>query len=101
MLRFVLSITGHVIVHQGWWKRFPPINDTVLLVTAIALLVLTGWRIGPHFWVTTKVIAVFCYIGLGWFALNQRLAKGHRLVAFGMAAVAVGTIVFLAFNKPL
>lgn len=101
VIRFMLSIKGNDYAHQGWMKRLPPVNDTLLLATAIALLLVTRWQIGQHLWITVKVIGVVIYIGFGWFALHRPLQPNYRVAAFSLAITTLTAIIFLALTKPL
>ena len=104
----LLSITGFSL--RGYWlftgnPRFamrltrvlPHVVDTLLLATAVGMLLI--WQLNPldSGWLSAKIIALIFYIALGMVAfrfghsaLQQRLAFGLALVtAFYIVAVAV------------
>ena len=94
-----LSILGFVL--RGFWawraprllarkpvKILPHIIDTLLLLSAIGLLVAYGWNPFAQAWLVAKIGLLIVYIGLGLVALKPWYGAAVRLPAF-LAAVAV------------
>lgn len=81
----------------------PPVVDTVLLLSGVALMVKT--HILPFTeqgtWLTEKLFGVIIYIVLGFIALDYRRARSQqaRLVAFPLALVVLYIIIKLATTK--
>lgn len=71
-----------------WARIVPHVNDTILLVSAIGLALLTYQYPLVHGWLTAKVIGLFVYIGLGLVALRFGRTRRVRTLAW-VAAVAV------------
>ena len=106
----VLSIAGFtarwlgVMAGQAWTQRrpaktLPHVNDTVLLLTALALAVGAGIDPSSAPWLLTKIVLLLVYIGLGVVALKPGRPALLRAGA-GVAALAVfGHIVATAFTK--
>ncbi len=105
-----LSIAGFSL--RGYWmatnnpllqhrvvKRLPHLIDTLLLLSAILLLVV--WRLSPLEtpWVVAKLIALVLYIGLGLVALRFGRSKRVRVSAWLLALVTAGYIVSVAYSK--
>lgn len=105
-----LSIAGFSL--RGYWmatnnpllqhrvvKRLPHLIDTLLLLSAILLLVV--WRLSPLEtpWVAAKLIALVLYIGLGLVALRFGRSKRVRVSAWLLALVTAGYIVSVAYSK--
>jgi uncharacterized membrane protein SirB2 len=105
-----LSIAGFSL--RGYWmvsdspllqhrvvRRLPHVIDTLLLLSAIMLLVV--WRLSPLEtpWLTAKLIALLVYIGLGLVALRFGRSKGIRVGAWLLALVTAGYIVSVAYSK--
>lgn len=100
-LRFLMDSQGFDVWRHSFWRILPHINDSLLLVSALALLSLSGWQIFTHFWITAKVFLVVVYIMFGWLALRARIKIGLRWLAF-CSAVAVFILIYtLAFRKPV
>jgi uncharacterized membrane protein SirB2 len=80
-------------------KSLPHLVDTVLLLSAVAML--WQWRATPSAlpWVTAKLIALLVYIGLGVVALRPATRGGTRVAAFVGALASVGYIVGTALSK--
>lgn len=107
-----VALSGTLLAVRGAWRlvrpdaRFaqsmrilPPVIDTVLLLSALALLAVWMERGAPLDWVVAKVLALVVYIGLGIVALRPGLRRRPRLVALGAAAAAFGYIVAVALTK--
>jgi len=106
----LLSISGFII--RGIWmmqqsdylqkklvKILPHIIDTFLLLSAITLAI--NYSINPfeQFWLLSKIIALFAYIGLGMVALRFGKTLLQRKLAW-IAAIAIFIyIVLVAVTK--
>lgn len=107
----VLSLLGFSL--RGFWmlkespmlqkkpvRILPHINDTLLLLTAIMLAILTGFYPFVTGWVTLKVILLVIYIVLGVFALKRGKTRQSRTVFFVAALVTIIAIFAIAGIKP-
>lgn len=101
LLRLGLDVVNRPSWRKTLLKRLPHINDSLLLATAIFLLVVTGWNPFQHFWLGMKLLLVVGYIVSGWFALRVNLATRYRVVAVALALVQVSAIFWLATTKPM
>ncbi|WP_162063289.1 SirB2 family protein [Vibrio taketomensis] len=78
-VRFVLLMANSPLRENKFLKVFPHINDTALLLSGVALIVLfIPWSAAP--WLPSKLTCVLAYIALGFFAL--KLAKNNLLRIF-------------------
>ncbi len=66
-----------------WVKIIPHINDTVLLVSAIILVVLSLQYPITTAWINAKIIALLIYIILGTIALKRGKTMRIRVIAWG------------------
>ena len=102
-LRFWWRYTDARLARARWTRIVPPVVDTVLLVSGVALMVKT--HILPFTeqgtWLTEKLFGVIIYIVLGFIALDYRRARSQqaRLVAFPLALVVLYIIIKLATTK--
>ncbi|WP_278802794.1 SirB2 family protein [Marinobacter nauticus] len=101
---FALRLLLDAVGRPGWRRtplRFiPHINDTVLLVAAIALVFVAGYASAMPGWLITKIVLLFGYIIAGVFALKTTVGKPARIVAAVLALVQVTAIFHLAMAKP-
>ncbi|MCC5879616.1 MAG: SirB2 family protein [Idiomarina sp.] len=101
----LLRLGLDVINRPGWrntlLKRLPHVNDTLLLASAIFLLVVTGWNPFQHFWLGVKLLLVVGYIVTGWFALRLTMRARFRAMAAILALVQMCVIFVLATTKPM
>lgn len=106
----ILSISGFAM--RGYWmvtdnpllalrpvKVLPHVIDSLLLGSAVGMLLL--WHASPfqYGWLTAKVVALLGYIALGMVALRFGRTRRVRITAFGMALLTVGYIVSVAYSK--
>ena len=99
VLRGIWMITCSPILQQRWAKIAPHINDTVLLLSAFALVVITAQYPGPQAWLNAKIIALVVYIGLGFVALKPKYSMPVRILAWCSALFMFGYIVLVALTK--
>lgn len=91
-IRGMLAWTGSPLEQLSWWRWIPHVNDTVLLLAAITLAVLTGQYPFYNGWLTAKVVGLIVYIFLGSIALRPGRPRSVRIIAWVMALLVVGYI---------
>ncbi|TFH92050.1 SirB2 family protein [Vibrio ouci] len=81
-VRFAMKMANSSLLEKKFFKVFPHINDTALLLSGIGLIFITGFipftPAAP--WLTEKITCVLAYIALGFFAL--KLGKNKLLQTF-------------------
>ena len=88
-------------LQRRWVRVVPHIVDTVLLLSALALV----WQLGglklftTQSWLSAKVVALFAYIALGTIALKRGRTRMVRVVAFVAAIAVFGYIVSVAITQ--
>lgn len=105
-----MSIAGFSL--RGYWmasdnlllqhraaKVLPHIIDTLLLGSAITLLVVLHLSPLAQPWLYAKIIALLLYIGLGMVALRFGRSKNIRIGAWLLALLTVGYMVSVAYSK--
>lgn len=110
MLCAVVSILGFLL--RGLWmfmdspllqkkltKILPHVIDTVLLVTAFTLVVMSHQYPFQLDWLTAKLIALLFYIALGMVALRFGKNKPQKALAFVAAVVCFGYIFSVAVTR--
>lgn len=105
-----LSFTGFAL--RGYWmltnnpwlktrltRILPHTVDTVLLVSAFAMLYL--WQLSPITvpWLIAKILALLVYIALGMIALRFGKTKTVQACAYISALLTVCYILSVAFTK--
>jgi len=82
---------------QARWVRIVPhVNDTLLLLSGIALAVLIQQYPLVHGWLTAKLLALIVYIVLGTLALKRGKTKSQRVAAWFAALLTLGYMVAVA-----
>ena len=99
IIRGILMMRDSPLLQTGWMRIIPHIVDTVLLLSAVWLAVQFGFSPANSPWLTTKIIALLIYIGLGFVALRLGKTKQIRIVAWLIALLAFAYIVAVAFTK--
>jgi len=106
----VLSFCGFVL--RGVWmmqsslrlqsigvKIVPHINDTILLVSATVLMVLSLQYPISTAWINAKLIALLVYIILGTIALKRGKTIATRIIAWVLAILVFIYILGVANSK--
>lgn len=97
IIRFVWLLQGSSLLKRKWVKILPHTIDTLLLVSAINMLVLVPWHLQPWLW--EKLVLVTCYIGFGFMVMKFAKTKPGKISAFVAALLCVLGIVHLAVTK--
>lgn len=95
-LRGLLMVRNSPLLESRWLKILPHVNDTVLLVAALTLTVMTGWYPFVDDWVTAKVFGLIAYIILGSLAIKPGRGKTLRVASWAAALAMFGYIVSVA-----
>ena len=106
----LLSVSGFAL--RGYWmltdnplrqrrtaRVLPHIIDTLLLGSAVAMLVI--WQTGPQQqpWLIAKIAGLLLYIGLGMVALRFGRTRRVRVVSYSLALLTAGYIIAVAYTK--
>lgn len=87
------------------WRRWrwllvaPHLNDTLLLIAAIALALQSHQYPLAQSWLTAKVVALVIYVALGSMALRAGASAVQQRVAFASALATVAYIVGVALTR--
>lgn len=100
LLRSFWLFTQNPTLQKKLVKIIPHIVDTLLLASGITLMVLTRQYPPTFSWITIKIILIVLYIVFGIFMFRAADKKSQGLF-FTLAIASIGTILFLAINKPL
>lgn len=106
----LLSISGFAL--RGYWvlsahpfsqkkltRTVPHIVDTLLLGSAVAMLV--QWGVSPFAfpWLTAKLVALLVYIGLGIVFMRFAKSRATQWASYLMALLTAAYIVSVAISK--
>lgn len=108
----VLSLCGFVLrglsLWPGWhvspvWQQrarwWPHVIDSILLLSALAMLWLVDGVWLQHPWLQAKLLGLLAYIVLGSLALKRGRTLLRRRTAFVLALVVVAWMVSVAVSK--
>jgi uncharacterized membrane protein SirB2 len=98
-LRGFLMLRDSPRLRNRWFQILPHVNDTVLLLAAGGLVVVSEQYPFVTAWVTAKIFGLLAYIILGSVALKAGRTKRIRALA-GLAAMGVfAYVVSVALSK--
>jgi len=89
---------GEVPGHFAF-KVLPHIIDTVLLVSAITLVIMTRQYPFVSPWVTAKVVTLILYIGLGIVLMRASMSKGQRGILYLLTLLCGLYMILVAVSK--
>jgi uncharacterized membrane protein SirB2 len=99
LLRGIWMLRESPILQWRTVRILPHIIDTVLLTSAITMVVWSGQYPFVQNWLTAKVLALIVYIVLGSVALKAGTTKTARVIAFIAALSVFIFIVLVALTK--
>ncbi|OUS39195.1 regulator SirB ['Osedax' symbiont bacterium Rs2_46_30_T18] len=79
-------------LQKKWAKILPHVIDTLLLLSAIALMITIEQYPGADHWLSAKIIALFGYITFGTLAIKGNKNAASRI---GMLLIALSFIVYM------
>ncbi|MFI3246421.1 MAG: SirB2 family protein [Ferrimonas sp.] len=81
-LRFVWSMSDSIQMQKKWVKIVPHVVDTLLLISGVMLIMVTGFTPMNSPWLFEKLLALVAYIALGMLAFKSQRSKAYRVMAF-------------------
>ena len=97
--RGFLKVSRNEVPGHFAFRVLPHIIDTLLLVSAILLVILSGQYPFVVGWVTAKVLALLAYIGLGIALMRSSGDKNQRAVLYGLTLLVAVYILSVAISK--
>lgn len=98
-MRGVWMLRDSPLLQQRWVRIVPHVVDTLLLASALTMVVWSAQYPFVQDWLTAKVIALLVYIGLGTVALKRGRTRGVRAAAFVAALLVFAYIVKVALTR--
>ncbi|HEX5127242.1 MAG TPA: SirB2 family protein [Rhodocyclaceae bacterium] len=98
LLRGILQLRGIAWRRSAALRIAPHVIDTVLLSSALWMVVASHQYPFVQSWLTAKLIMLLVYIGFGKIALGRNTDERYRLPAFVAALTSVGYIVGVALT---
>lgn len=84
------------------WRIIPPVIDTALLIVGILLAtIIYAIPFTTAQWLGFKLLILFFYIVFGAIAMRSQRRSTKALTAYTLAMLCVGSMVYLAYFKPL
>ena len=100
-LRLGLALRYHRRPQAMLARSFPHLVDSLLLLTGVSLMLITGWSPLLHSWLGAKLLLLVLYILVGGVALRCAYQRDARaMVIGGIALLCAGSMLALALNKP-
>ncbi|WP_136418717.1 SirB2 family protein [Herbaspirillum sp. ST 5-3] len=99
LARGMLMLADSPLLNRRPLKILPHVIDTVLLTSALTMVVWSGQYPFVQNWLTAKVLALIAYILVGSVAIKRGKTKGIRTVAFVIALMLFGYIVKVALTR--
>ena len=98
-LRGYWKLTGNPLLDRRAVRILPHFVDTLLLGSAIGMLVI--WQASPlqFDWLVAKICALLLYIGLGMVVLRFGRRQGTRRLAYGLALLCAAYILSVAYTR--
>ncbi len=93
---------GHIFQHNWITKKpvkiVPHIVDTLLIVSAVAVVAMTGFSFSDP-WIVAKILGLIAYIGLGLMAFRFAKTRGAKALYWLLALVVLFYLVAVAVHK--
>jgi uncharacterized membrane protein SirB2 len=97
VLQGILALAAPGVLRHKAMRIIPHVIYTLLLVTALTLLVVHGWNPFAFGWITMKIILLIAFIGLGIIAFRPNFPPATRAACW---VVALGALLW-AYSSAL
>lgn len=87
------------VLKARWLRIAPHVIDTLLLLSAVGLMVTIAQYPLTHGWLTAKVLGLVAYIGFGTVALKRGRTLQIRTLALLAALASVGYVLAVAITR--
>jgi uncharacterized membrane protein SirB2 len=101
LARGILKINESPLVDKKLVRVLPHVIDTVLLASAIALVIMSGQYPWVAPWVSAKILGLVVYIGLGVVVMRTAKTRQTRIAAFALALITAGYVFMVAGTKTI
>ncbi|MBZ9610127.1 SirB2 family protein [Rheinheimera maricola] len=98
LVRYAMSLKPAAMLQTKFFKIAPHVIDTLLLVSAVLLMIALQQYPFFHAWLTEKFLAVLAYIALGVMAFKGRTGL-IRWICFLGALGWLGLVLRVAITK--
>ena len=98
-LRGLWMLSDSPRLNLRWVRVVPHVVDTLLLVSAIAMAVISAQYPFAQDWLTAKLVGLLVYILCGMIALRRGKSKTTRGMFFAAALLAFAYIVSVALTR--
>ena len=98
-LRGIWMIQSSPLLQLRWVKILPHVIDTILLVSAIALVAMIQQYQGFNIWISAKIGALLLYILLGMVAFRFGKTQKIKTISWILAQIVFFYIVLVALTK--
>ena len=98
-LRGIWMIQGSSLLKLRWVKILPHAIDTILLTSAITLVVMIQQYPGLNIWISAKIGALLLYILLGMTAFRFGKTRKIKIISWILAQIVFFYIVLVALTK--
>jgi uncharacterized membrane protein SirB2 len=99
VLRGLWMLAGSPLVNRLLVRVLAPVIDTVLLISAILLVIATRQYPFEQHWLTMKLTALLVYIILGMYALRWGKTRKVQVACFMLASLVFVYIVMVALTR--
>jgi len=96
LFRSALMLWWPRALNRRWLRILPHINDTILLLSAIGMMLIIHQYPLVNHWLTAKVVGVLLYILFGTIALKRGRTKRIRIQAMIGALLSLGYLIAVA-----
>ncbi len=99
VLRGLLVLYRNARLTHPLARTLPHIVDSILLLSAIAMIQQWSISIADSNWLIAKILALLIYIAFGFLMLRFGSTRGRRLIGLVGGIVAYAYIVWVAHTK--
>ncbi len=99
VLRGAWMLAAPHLLQSRWVRVVPHLIDTVLLVSAVSMVIMLGQYPLVDGWLTAKLVALVLYVVTGSIALKRGSTRRVRVMALVAALLLFGYIVSVAFTR--
>lgn len=101
VIRGLLMLFGSSWLYLKLIRILPHLVDTLLLLSAIAMVYLSDWLLLHESWLQLKLILLLLYIFLGMITLKLNVSKRAKVLSWFAAICVFSYMILVAITKSI
>ena len=98
-IRGMMALANSSYLQRRWLRIAPHMVDTLLLASAVYLVIASGQYPLQNSWLMAKIVALLVYIIAGMWVMRFARTQAQRAIAYALAIASFSYIIAVALTR--